>query len=166
MKSDGSFRARVIAKGYSQKPGTDFNPDRTYTPVAHTTSFRFLLAMTAILGWVFWITDIQLAYLCALLKERLYMQQLEGLVQGSGLVCKLKKSLYRLVQSAHTWHKVYLEKLRELGCKSTICDSAFFTRKSLIGETLVNTHTDDGVGVSSSVEERDSFLSLLKAHFT
>lgn len=30
---------------------------------------------------------------------------------------------------------------------------------------MVNTHVDNGVGVSSSIKEQDSFLSSLKAHF-
>ncbi len=30
---------------------------------------------------------------------------------------------------------------------------------------MVNTRVDDGVGVSSSVKERDSFLTLLEQYF-
>ncbi len=29
VKNDGNVRARVVAKGSSQKPGTDFDPDMT-----------------------------------------------------------------------------------------------------------------------------------------
>ncbi len=95
------FRARVVAQGYSQKPGSDFDPDRTYTPVAQTISFCVLLTMTAILGGVFWIANMQSVYLHAPLKENLYMREPEGFVIGLNLVCKLNKLLYGLVQSTH-----------------------------------------------------------------
>ena len=41
IKRNGTFRARLVACGYSQIPGIDFND--VYSPVANDTTFRMLL---------------------------------------------------------------------------------------------------------------------------
>lgn len=93
------------------------------------------------------------------------MKQLKGFIQGDNLVCKLKISLYSLVYSAHAWHEIYSKKLKDLRCNLAMCDPAFFTWKPSVGETMINTYIDDGIGIISSVEEQDSFLSALESCF-
>lgn len=69
------------------------------------------------------------------------MHQLEGFVQGINLVCKLKKSLYRLVQSVHTWHEIYNSELHKLDYKAAVCDLAFFVQKSVNGELTMESES-------------------------
>ena len=54
--------------------------------------------------------DVKGAYLNGILKEHIYMQQLEGHDDGTGHVCLLKKMLYGLKQASREWN-------RELDCK-------------------------------------------------
>ena len=42
IKRDGTYRARLVALGYSQIPGVDFTDN--FAPVAHDVSFRIALA--------------------------------------------------------------------------------------------------------------------------
>ncbi len=65
----------------------------------------------------------------------------------------------------HAWHKIYSKALHELGCKLKVSHSAFFTWMSLLGKMMVNTDLDDGIGVSSSVEDCNTFLSTLESCF-
>ena len=44
------YKARIVAKGYSQIPGQDF--DLTFSSIARFTMLRALLAMAAREGWI------------------------------------------------------------------------------------------------------------------
>ena len=69
--------------------------------MARYESIRYLLAHAALLDWEIEAMDIKLAYLHGVLKEEIYMEQLEGLVAKGeeNKVCKLVQSLYRLKQA-------------------------------------------------------------------
>ena len=76
--SDGSldkFRARLCAKGFTQKAGEDFDLLRTYAPVAGISVVRTLLGACVEKGWQAHQYDISSAYLNSPLKEEVYMKQ-------------------------------------------------------------------------------------------
>jgi hypothetical protein len=56
--------------------------------------------------------DIKGAYLNGRLKERVYMLQPKGFDDGTGHVCLLIKTLYRLKQSGREWNIELDTKLR------------------------------------------------------
>ena len=52
MNSDGSverFKGRIVAKGYSQRPGIDFTD--TFAHTLHPATLRFIIAMVTIEDW-------------------------------------------------------------------------------------------------------------------
>ena len=55
------FRARLVAKGFSQKPGLDF--DQTYSPVMAYPSLRALLAMAAANDYMMTGFDVKNAFI-------------------------------------------------------------------------------------------------------
>ena len=69
------------------------------------TSVRLLLSLAAMSFWPLYQLDIKNAFLHGELVEEVYMEQPPGFVaQGeSGLVCKLRRSLYSLKQSPRAW---------------------------------------------------------------
>ena len=63
--SDGTikqFRARLVARGFTQIHGVDFW--QTFSPVARMESFRILIAIAAAHKYVIHHVDIKSAYLC------------------------------------------------------------------------------------------------------
>jgi hypothetical protein len=49
---DGSvdkYKARFVARGFSQKEGEDY--DKTFAPVARYTSIRAIMSLVASMGW-------------------------------------------------------------------------------------------------------------------
>src|SRR6202522_4760283 len=90
------YKARLVAQGFSQKPGTDYSNDVTFAPVMRFESLRTLIALGAINNWKIRQLDIKGAYLRGTLHEIIYMQQPDGFNDGSGCIFCLIRPLYGL----------------------------------------------------------------------
>ena len=88
------YKARFVARGFSQRPGEDFG--ETYSPVAMLTTVRLLLALAAVHGWPVHVVDVNNAFLNASLTEEIYLRQPAGGNDGTGRVYRLRKALYGL----------------------------------------------------------------------
>lgn len=97
---DGSdkYKARFVAKRYSQKPGTDY--EETFSPTADRTSVR-VVTQKAVQDNLVLQMDVKTAYLHAPIDCEIHMEQPEGFEKksdtGEKLVCKLQKSIYGLL---------------------------------------------------------------------
>jgi transposase InsO family protein len=69
------FKARLVARGFSQQHGVDY--EETYSPVMKYKTLRLLLAIVAAHDLELELMDVITAYLNAPLKEVVYMQQPE-----------------------------------------------------------------------------------------
>jgi len=98
-KEGEKLKALLIAKGFSQKKGIDY--DEIFSPVVRHTSIRAVLTSVAIWDLHLEQMDVKIVFLYGDLEEQIYMQQPEGFSQPGHehLVCRLKKSLYGLKQS-------------------------------------------------------------------
>ncbi len=92
------YKACLVAKGYFQIEGVDFN--ETYTPVARMTSIRIILAIATASNFTVEQIDVNLAYLNRDINAEVYMQQLLGFEnhEHPNWVCKLLCSLYGIKQ--------------------------------------------------------------------
>ena len=99
-KADGHFRVHLMAKGFTQIEGVDF--DETFSPVARFESLQLLLALATLENWEIHQMDVKSAFLHGDLDEEIYMKQPQGfIVAGSEhLVCRLQKALYGLKQAS------------------------------------------------------------------
>ena len=99
LKANGCYKARLIAKGYTQVQGIDY--EETFSLVARYKSIRYLLAHAALQDWEIEAMDVKLAYLHEVLEEEIYMEQPEGFIAkgDEDKVCKLMHSLYGLKQA-------------------------------------------------------------------
>jgi len=141
------FKARLVAQGYSQKPGVDFVPDELSAPVARMDSIRAALALAAHYNWIVWQMDVDTAYLNADVSEDIYMRQPQGFVQqghnGQDLVFKLHRSLYGLKQSAFNWNTTVSTYFRELGFAATPADPCVFTQHRSGITVVIVLYVDD-----------------------
>ena len=92
-------KGRVVAKGYSQVEGVDYN--QTFSPTLRFESIRQMVALGTAKGMQMHQMDVTNAFLFALLEEEVYMEQPVGTVLPGieTKVMKLLKCLYGLKQS-------------------------------------------------------------------
>ena len=100
------YKARYVAKGFSQIPGQ--NVFETYSPTAKMTSVRSLMQVSAEMDLTVHQMDVKTAYLHAPIDCEIYVKQPEGFVDPNNKngVWKLKKSLYGLKQSGRNWNSL------------------------------------------------------------
>nr|RVW14389.1 Retrovirus-related Pol polyprotein from transposon TNT 1-94 [Vitis vinifera] len=86
-------------------------------PDGQIASVRLLLSMAAMCSWPLYQLDIKNVFLHGDLAEEVYMEQPPGFVaQGeSGLVCRLRRSLYGLKQSPRAWFSRFSSVVQEFG---------------------------------------------------
>jgi len=76
IKPDGHYRSRLVAKGFSQVKGIDF--DELFSPVVHYETARLLLAVAVLEDLDIQSVDVKTAYLYGDLDQEIYMEQPEG----------------------------------------------------------------------------------------
>lgn len=98
------YKARIVAKGYVQEQGIDF--DEIFAPVTRLETVRLLLALAAKNGWEIHYLDVKSAFLNGELNEVVYISQPEGFIKKGQehLVYRLSKALYGLRQAPRAWY--------------------------------------------------------------
>ena len=97
------YKARLIAKD-AQGEGINYN--EVFSHIVKYSSIRILLALTAQYELELDQLDVKTAFLYGNLEEEIYMSQPTGFKTAGkeNIVCKLKKSLYKLKQSLRQWY--------------------------------------------------------------
>lgn len=98
------FKARPVAKGYTQTYGIDYT--ETFTPLAKINTVRVMLLLVANSDWPLQQFDLKNALLHGELSEEVYMDLPLGYMipeRHNQKVCRLKKSLHGLKQSSRAW---------------------------------------------------------------
>ncbi|CAI7744575.1 unnamed protein product [Closterium sp. NIES-53] len=109
--------------------------------------------------------DISTAFLNGILEEDVYMTQPPGYEDGTGRVCKLKKSIYGLKQAPRCWYQKLAAVLEEMGFRTSSCDESLFLKGE--GEKLVLflVYVDDILLFSSSMKEIQNVQEQLMKDF-
>ena len=102
-KKNGVFRARLVAKGYDQIAGIDFQDN--FAPVTSDVTFRMLLILMMTKEYYAEALDVKTAFLHGKLEEEIYINWLEGYTEYLSKEKKfeerkylqLNKSIYGLV---------------------------------------------------------------------
>lgn len=122
-----SYKARLVAQGFSQKTGIDY--DETFSPVVRFESVRSLLALAAQHNLYVHQMDVSSAFLNGELSEELFMTQPECFIEKGkeNFVCKLKKAIYGLKQSPKCWNSSLDGYLKSLKFQQSGSDSCIYT---------------------------------------
>lgn len=165
-KSDGSvdrYRARLVVRGIFQRAGLDY--DETFSPVARYDSIRAFIAIAAEEKFALGQFDVRTAFLYGKIDAEIYMTQPQGFDDGTGRVCRLKKSLYGLKQSPRCWNNKFHSFMRKSGFLRSTADPCIYVRLKEGEKLMVAIYVDDGLIAGSSQTTVDSFLELLTSEF-
>lgn len=90
------YRARLVAKGFTQKPGLDY--DETFSPVVRHSTLRLLFALSVQLDLNVTHLDVRTAFLNGDLKEDIYMAHPNVNLDDKNncKIVKLNKAIYGL----------------------------------------------------------------------
>ncbi|GJV84746.1 ribonuclease H-like domain-containing protein [Tanacetum coccineum] len=165
-KSSGEikrYKARVMAKGFSQREGFDYL--ETFSHVVKMSTVRCMLNVAISNGWDLFQLDINNAFLYGDLSEDVYMTLPPGFDTYKSKVCKLNKSLYGLKQAPRKWNAKLTQALTEHGFVQSKFHYSLFTKNSDNVFIILLVYVDDIVVTGNNVNEIENFKQFLKSKF-
>ena len=163
-KADGSierFKARLVARGFSQVRGLDYN--ETFAPTARMDTLRLFLAIVASEDLECYHFDIKNAFTESHLKEEIYLEPAEGVTVKPGYVWKALRSLYGLKQAARDWNLLIKGELIKWGFIQSLADPCLFVHQER--QVYILLYVDDIPVACKSKQGIDWFEQQLSSRF-
>ena len=76
-RSIEKYKARFVARGFSQKEGIDYEA-KTFAPLAQYTSIRAIMALESMMKWDLHQMDVKTAFINGVIEEEVYIEQPQG----------------------------------------------------------------------------------------
>ena len=101
------YKARFVAKGFSQKEGIDY--EETFAPVAKYSSIQTIISLAAEMGCRVHHMDVKTAFLNGVIEEEVYIEQPKGfdVENRETHVCRLHQDLYGLKKAPRRLTTIY-----------------------------------------------------------
>lgn len=157
------YKARLVARGFTQEKGFDFN--ETYSPTAKLVTFRVLMAISVHFGLHIHQMDVKCAFLNGKLNEEVYMLQPKGFEDGTSKVCKLEKSLYGLKQDSRMWNERFHQFMVRIGFKRCLGDQCLYVKTTNGIPCYVLLFVDDLLIISKEVRIVETIKRMFKTEF-
>lgn len=157
-----SNKARLVVRGFNQKPGVDFQ--ETFSPVVRFDTLRSVLSVAASENLHLAQFDVKTAFLNGHLFEDIYMTQSEGFSDSTDRVCKLLRSIYGLKQSPRCWNQRFKDEVSDLGLSESTDDPCLLVR-NVDGNKLLVVLYVDGLVAATRKSDAEEFLKQLQSRF-
>ena len=170
IKRDGTYRARLVALGYSQIPGVDYTDN--FVPVAHDVSFRIALARMMVKKLDSLVMDVETAFLYGDIEEEIFMKSPVGMEEidpGSSLeeCYQLKKGIYGLCQAARQFWKKFVDTIKEepFGFTVSPADPCMLFKENNLGICIIIMYVDDMLIIGKK-EQIQEFATMIQKEFS
>ncbi|GJR32047.1 retrovirus-related pol polyprotein from transposon TNT 1-94 [Tanacetum coccineum] len=136
-------KARLVAHGYSQEEGIDF--EESFAPMAR----------------------LDMTFLNGIMREEVYVSQPDGFVDqdNPNHMYKLKKALYGLKQAPRAWYDLLSKFLLSQEFSKGTVDPTLFIRRQGKDILLVQIYVDDIIFASTTPELCDQFSKIMCSKF-
>lgn len=158
------FKARLVARGFSQVPGVDF--EDTFAPVSRLASLRFILAYAATMKQHLRQIDVEGAYLNGPLSEEIYLSPPPGVQTTSGNCLRLHKALYGLKQSGRAWWLELGRVLHKYGFKRCSGEWGLYSKWTKQGPIILLAYVDDIFICCPKKDQADHAVNFLAENWT
>ncbi|CAI7734430.1 unnamed protein product [Closterium sp. NIES-54] len=122
------FKARYVARGFSQQQGVDFF--HTFSPTPKMTTLRVLLHVAAQRDYKLHSLDFSTAFLRGSLHEEIWLRRPSGFTGSfpAGTEWSLRRPVYGLRQAPREWHDTLRMTLAALSFAPSTADPSLFLR--------------------------------------
>ncbi|CAI7811573.1 unnamed protein product [Closterium sp. NIES-54] len=122
------FKARYVARGFSQRQGVDFF--QTFSPTPKMTTLRVLLHIAAQRDYELHSLDFRTAFLQGSIHEEIWLRRPPGFTGSfpAGTQWSLRRAVYVLRQAPREWHDTLRTTLAALGFAPSTADPSLFLR--------------------------------------
>ncbi|CAI5939869.1 unnamed protein product [Closterium sp. NIES-65] len=122
------FKARYVARGFSQRQGVDYF--QTFSPTPKMTTLRVLLHIAAQRDYELHSLDFSTAFLQGSLHEEIWLRRPPGFTGTfpPGTQWSLRRPVYGLRQAPREWHDTLRTTLAALGFAPSTVDPSLFLR--------------------------------------
>ncbi|CAI7860822.1 unnamed protein product [Closterium sp. NIES-54] len=126
--SPPAFKARYVARGFSQRQGVDFF--QTFSPTPKMTTLWVLLHVAAQRDYKLHSLDFSTAFLQGSLHEEIWLRRPPGFIESfpAGTQWSLRRPVYGLRQAPREWHDTLRTTLAALGFAPATSDASLFLR--------------------------------------
>ena len=160
------LKARLVVKGYKQKPGIDYY--EVFAPVARLDTIRLVIALAAQKKWQIHQMDVKSAFLNGSLEEEVFVDQPVGYVKKGheDKVLKLKKALYGLKQASRAWYTRIDSYFQENGFLKCPYEPTLYTKSNSHGNMLiVCLYVNDLIFTGNDPNMFDAFKEAMSSNF-
>ena len=170
IKRDGTYRARLVALGYSQIPGVDYTDN--FAPVAHDVSFRIALTRMMVEKLDSLVMDVETAFLYGDIEEEIFMKSpigMEELDPGSSPedCYQLKKGIYGLCPAARQFWKKFVDTIKKESFGFTVSPAhpCMLFKENDLGICIIIMYVDDMLIIGKKEQIQD-FASKIPKEFS
>ncbi|CAI7793519.1 unnamed protein product [Closterium sp. NIES-53] len=147
------FKARYVARGFSQRQGVDFF--QTFSPTPKMTTLRVLLHVAAQRDYELHSLAFSTAFLQGSLHEEIWLRRPPGFTGSfpDGTQWSLRRQVYGLRQAPREWHDTLRTTLAALGFAPSTADPSLFLRTdTTLPPFYVLVYVDDLVFATADTE--------------
>ncbi|CAI5935048.1 unnamed protein product [Closterium sp. NIES-65] len=158
--SSPTFKARYVARGFSQREGVDFF--QNFSPTPKMTTLRVLLHVAAQREYELHSLDFSTAFLQGSLHEAIWLRRPQGFTGSfpEGTQWSLRRPVYGLRQAPREWHDTLRTTLAALEFAPSTADPSLFLRTDTsLPPFYILMYVDDLVLATADTEA----LALVKA---
>ncbi|MBW0540441.1 hypothetical protein O181_080156 [Austropuccinia psidii MF-1] len=161
-KKPDRFKARLVARGFRQIPGINY--DETFAPTPTFNSLQLLFSTACLKNWKICTFDVKVAFLHSIIDKPVYVWPPMGMNIPKNKVLKLNKALYGTKQASRCWWLHLKAILHQIGFTDNKEDASTYTLNRDGEQAILWVHVDDGAITASSDKLMNDLTERLNSH--